>query len=90
MIIAIPHDDDLCVAPELAILTALETSLAIAAKVLNIAHTEILVPSDDRHPLFLDTRVAAEIIAEATHMIATINRYRLALLDPDACPSGDP
>lgn len=87
MIIAIPHDDDLCVAPELAILTALETSLTIAAQVLNIAHTEILAPGDDRHPPLLDTRVAAEIIAEAAHMIATINRYRLAILDPDACPS---
>jgi len=90
MIIAIPHGDDLCVAPELAILSALETSLAIAAQVLNIAHTEILAPGDDRHDPCLDTRVAAEIIAEATHMIATINRYRLALLDPDACPSHDP
>lgn len=87
MIIAIPHDDDLCVAPELAILTALETSLTIAVQVLNIAHTEILAPGDDRHPPSLDTRVAAEIIAEAAHMIATINRYRLAILDPDACPS---
>jgi hypothetical protein len=87
MIIAIPHDDDLCVAPELAILAALEASLAIAAQVLNIAHTEILAPGDRRHPPFLDTRVAADIIAEATHMIATINRYRLALLDPDAYPS---
>jgi len=71
MIIAIPHDDDLCVAPELAILTALETSLAIAAQVLNIAHTEILAPGHDRHDPCLDTRVAAEIIAEAAHMIAT-------------------
>jgi hypothetical protein len=86
MIIAIPPDADLCVAPELAILAALEASLAIAAQVLSIAHTEILAPGDDRHPPGLDTRVAAEIIAEATHLIATINRYRLALLDPDACP----
>ena len=84
MIIAIPHDDDLCVAPELAILTALEASLAIAAQVLNIAHTEILAPGDDRLPLYVDTRVAAKIIAEATHLITTINRYRLALPDPDA------
>ena len=84
MIITVPNDDDLCVAPELAILTALEASLAIAAQVLIIAHTEILAPGDDRLTLYLDTRVAAEIIAEATHLITTINRYRLALLDPDA------
>jgi hypothetical protein len=84
MIIAIPHDDDLCVAPELAILAALEASLAIAAQVLNIAHTELLAPGDDRLTPYLDTRVAAEIIAEANHLITTINRYRLALLDPDA------
>lgn len=86
MIIAIPPDADMCVAPELAILAVLEVSLATAARVLNIAHTEILAPGDARYPPYLDTRVAAEIIAEATHLIATINRYRLALLDPDACP----
>jgi hypothetical protein len=84
MIIATPGDDDLCVAPELAILTALEASLAVAAQVLNIAHTEILAPGDDRHDPTIDTRIAAEIIAQATQLIATINRYRLALLDPDA------
>jgi hypothetical protein len=84
MIIATPGDDDLCVAPELAILTALEASLAVAAQVLNIAHTEILAPGDDRHDPTIDTRIAAEIIAQATQLIATINRYRLALVDPDA------
>jgi hypothetical protein len=83
MIIATPADYDLCVAPELAILTALEASLAIAVQVLNIAHTEILAEHRD---VALDTRVAAELIAQATLMIATINRYRLALLDPDAYP----
>jgi hypothetical protein len=84
MIIAIPPDDDLCVAPELAILTAIEAGLAIAVQVLNITHTEILAPGDDRHPANLEIRVAAEIIAQATHMIATIGRYRSAILDPDA------
>jgi hypothetical protein len=86
MIIAIPPDDDLCVAPELAILAALEAGLAIAVQVLNITHTEIFAPGDDRHPANLDTRVAAEIIAQATSLIATINRYRRSLLDPDADP----
>jgi hypothetical protein len=28
--------------------------------------------------------LAADIIAEAAHLITLINRYRLALLDPDA------
>lgn len=84
MIIAVPYDDDLCIAPELAILTALEANLVIAAQVLNIAHTEILAPGDDRHVPGPDSRVAADIIAQATHLIATINRYRLALFDPDA------
>ena len=87
MIIALPPDDDLCVAPELAILTALEAGLAIAVQVLNITHTEILAPSDERHPANLDTRIAGEIMAQATSMIATINRYRRALLDPDAGPT---
>jgi hypothetical protein len=82
MIIATPGDDDLCVAPELAILAALETSLVVAAQVLNIAHTEILAPGQ-RHDPAADTRIAAEIIAQATQLAATINRYRLALLDPD-------
>lgn len=84
MIVALPPDDDLSVAPELAILTTLEAGLAIAIQVLNITHTEILAPGDDRHPVNIDTRIAAEIIAQSTRMIATINRYRLALLDPDA------
>jgi hypothetical protein len=83
MIIAIPPEDDLCVAPELAILSALEVALAIAVQVLNITHTEVIAPGDDRRPANLDTRIAAEIIAQATRMIATVNRYRLALLDPD-------
>lgn len=83
MIIATPGDDDLCIAPELAILTALEASLVVAAQVLNIAHTEILAPGEPHDP-GVETRIAAEIIAQATQLTATINRYRLALLDPDA------
>lgn len=84
MIINTPAADDLCLAPELAILAALEVSLVVAAQVLNVAHTEILAPGDDRHPVSSDTRIAAEIIAQATRLSAAINRYRLALLDPDA------
>ena len=84
MIIATPADDDLCVAPELAILSALEVALVVAAQVLNIAHTEILAPDDHRYPADPDTRIAAEIIAQAARLIAAINRYRLAIVDPDA------
>lgn len=85
MIIAIPADDDLCVAPELAILAALELALVVATQVLNITHTEIVAPGDDRRPAGPDTKVAADIIRQADCLIATINRYRLAIVDPDAC-----
>jgi hypothetical protein len=84
MIITTPCDDDLCVAPELAILAALEVTLVVAVKVLNIAHTEVLTPGADRQQPGLDCKVAAALIAQSSHMIATINRYRLALVDPDA------
>jgi hypothetical protein len=84
MIIKTPAVDDLCIAPELAILAALEVSLVVATQVLNLAHTEILAPGDERHPATTDTKIAAEIIAQATGLMAAINRYRLALLDPDA------
>lgn len=85
MIIATPADDDLAVAPELAILSALEIALVVAAQVLNIAHTEILAPGDDRLPAGADTKVAAEIIAQAARLLESINRYRIAIVDPDAC-----
>ena len=84
MIIATPGDQDLCVSPELAILTVLEASLAVATQVLNIAHTEILAPGADPPEPNIDTRIATQMIDQATHMIATINRYRLALLLPDS------
>lgn len=87
MIIATPSDHDLCVAPELAILAALEVSLAVTTQVLNIAHTEILAPGAAPYHPGLDTEIAAALIAQASHMIATINSYRLALVDPDGCGS---
>jgi hypothetical protein len=83
MIIATPSDQDLCVAPELAILAVIEVSLAVAIKVLNIAHTEILAPAAESYHPPLDARIAAEIIAQATRLLATVNRYHLALRDPD-------
>lgn len=81
MIIPTPSDHDLCLAPELAILAVIEVSLAVAIQVLNITHTEILAPSAEP----LDVRVAADIIAQATRLLATVNRYHLALFDPDSC-----
>ncbi len=84
MIIKTPAVDDLCIAPELAILAALEVSLVVAIQVLNLAHTEILAPGDERHPATHETKIAAEIIAQATGLMTAINRYRLAILDPDA------
>jgi len=87
MIIATPCDDDLCVAPELAILAALEVNLAVTVQVLNIAHTEILAPGADPNDHGLDTKIAAALIVQASDMIATINRYRLALVDPEGCRS---
>ena len=49
MIIKTPAADDLCIAPELAILAALEVSLVVAAQVLNLAHTEILAPGEGKY-----------------------------------------
>jgi hypothetical protein len=83
MIIAIPSHEDLCLAPELAILTALEAALALAIPILTITHTEIPAPGDPRYPPSPDAYVAADIIAAAAHTIAAINRYRLALAADD-------
>jgi hypothetical protein len=66
MISTTPAADDLCIAPELAILAAPEVSRVVAAQVLNVAHIEILAPGDERHPTSPDTKTAAEIIAQAT------------------------
>jgi len=80
MIIATPDDEDLCVAPELAILATLEVTLAVTVQVLNIAHMEILAPGADADQPLADTQIAAHIIDQAAHLIASINRYRLAQL----------
>jgi hypothetical protein len=84
MIIPTPSDHDLHRRPELAILAVIEVSLAVAIQVLNITHTEILAPSAAPHDPPLDARVAADI-AQATRLLATVNRYHLALFDPDSC-----
>ena len=87
MIIRTPAPDDLCVAPQLAILSALEVSLIVATQVLNVVHTEILAPGDEPCPPSPETKIAADIITQASRLAAAINRYRLALLDPDTLPA---
>lgn len=79
MIIATPSDHDLCLAPELAVLATLEVTLVVTSQILNIAHTEILAPGDHRAAHAADTQIAAQIIDQASRLIAIINRYRLAL-----------
>jgi len=83
MTFSTPSDDDLSVAPKLAILATLELNLAITAQLLNIAHTEISAPGADPYIPDLDSNIAATLIAQASLMTATINRYRLARRDPD-------
>ncbi len=79
MIIATPGDQDLCLAPELAILAVLEVTLVVTTQILNIAHTEILAPGHHPAASAADTQIAAQIIDQASRLIAAINRYRLAL-----------
>lgn len=83
MIIATPGDEDLLLAPELAVLAALEVTLAVSVQILNIAHMEIIAPGDDPYAPAADTQIAAQIIDQATRLISTINRYRLVLAGLD-------
>jgi len=87
MIIATPRDEDICVAPELAVLAALQVTLAVTVQMLNIAHTEIIAPGDTSPTQYPDTKIAAQIINQAARLITTINRYRLALGAPDTRPT---
>ena len=77
MTINIPRADELCIAPELAILAALEASLAATVQVLAAAHPEIndINPAD----YTIDVAVAARLSRRAVGLIATVNRYRLAV-----------
>ena len=79
-----PSHEDLCCAPQLAILAALEVSLVVSVDVMEIAHTEVLVPGAEPYHPGADTVIAALLIEQASDMIATINRYRLALIEPEA------
>lgn len=50
----------------------------VTAQTLNIAHTEILAPGS-LPTVAADTQIAAQIIHQASRLVATINRCRLAL-----------
>lgn len=79
MRITIPTDEHLCIAPEFALLTALEVDLVLTVEILNLAHTEIRSPGAGSHPLGRDSQIAAALIAQASQLVATIYRYRLSL-----------
>lgn len=85
MIVHTPFAGDLCFAPELAILAALEASLATTIQVLIAAHPELedhVAPEE----ITIDVDTAAKLSRQAAELIATINTYRLAIVDPDAWP----
>ena len=67
-----PSHEDLRCAPQLAILAALEVSLVVSVDVMQIAHTEIIVPGAVPYHPGADTVVAALLIEQASDMIATI------------------
>ncbi len=86
MIIHTPFAGDLCVAPELAILAALEATLATTVQVLIAAHPE-LEQAAATDEITIDVETAAKLSRQAAELIATINNYRLALVDPYDWPS---
>jgi hypothetical protein len=86
MIIHTPFADDLCLAPELAILAALEASLATTIQVLIAAHPELTGDPVAPEEITIDVDTAAKLSRQAAQLIATINNYRLAIVDPDSWP----
>jgi hypothetical protein len=78
-----PFAGELCLAPELAILTTLEAALATTIQVMLAIHPELegtTIPLED---FVADVKVAATIARQATQLLATVNRYRLTIFDPD-------
>jgi hypothetical protein len=77
MSINIPRANELYLAPELAILATLEASLAATIQVLAALHPDLgdVAPADYAG----DVAVAARLCRRATGLIATINKYRLAV-----------
>jgi hypothetical protein len=82
MIVATPCAADLAIAPELAILAALEIALAASIEAIAARHPEIISDSD-----FCDCGLATDealaLRRQASDLVATINRYRLSLVIGD-------
>jgi hypothetical protein len=86
MTIHTPCADDLCFAPELAILAALEATLATTIQVLVAAHPELQGEPVAAEEITIDVDAAAKLSRQAAELIATINTYRLAIINPDYWP----
>jgi hypothetical protein len=86
MIIRTPFASDLCFAPELAILSTLEVSLATTIQVLIAAHPELHDDAGTIADVTIDVDTAAKLSRQAAELITTINTYRLAIVDPSSWP----
>jgi hypothetical protein len=87
MIIHAPWADDLCIAPELAILAVLEATLAAAIEMMTASHPETFTEIVPAEEFGLDAQTAVVLSRQAAELIATVNRYRLAIFDPDLFPA---
>lgn len=79
MIIVPPSAAELGVAPELAILAALELALVTAVEAVTARHPELRGDSDFCD-CALGTEAALTLCRQANALVATVNRYRLALV----------
>jgi hypothetical protein len=87
MIIHTPWVDHLRLAPELAILAALEAALATAIEMMAATHPEISDGLDtDDYPR--DVAAAIVLARLAADLIAAIDRYRLVLFNGTDLPLG--
>lgn len=90
---SLPSTDQLCEAPQLAALAALQASLRLTAQVLDIQHPELgsrraLVAEGDT-----DSVIAQLIIDRCRELAELVTCYRLALHPNAACciaPDDDP
>ena len=87
MIIHTPWADDLRLAPELAILAALEAALATAIEMMAASHPEISDGLDTDHDA-RDVAAATVLARLAAELLAAINRYRLVLFNGGDLPLG--
>ena len=79
MIIVPPPAADLAVAPELAILAALELALVTTVEAVTARHPELREDSD-----FVECRLGTEaalaLCRHATALVAVLNRYRISIV----------